>query len=70
MKWHIGAGDLSSPVGEEPFPNGGRVNMGAYGGTGEASSPGLQTLFLGRLSQVARTEIASLIAAISVAGGP
>ena len=37
MKWHIGAGDLSSPVGEEPFPNGGRVNMGAYGGTGEAS---------------------------------
>ena len=26
-----------SPIGLEPFPNGGRVNMGAYGGTTEAS---------------------------------
>jgi hypothetical protein len=26
-----------SPIGPEPFPNGGRVNMGAYGGTVEAS---------------------------------
>ena len=25
------------PVGPEPFPNGGIVNMGAYGGSGEAS---------------------------------
>ncbi|MBN1505201.1 MAG: right-handed parallel beta-helix repeat-containing protein [Sedimentisphaerales bacterium] len=33
----IDAGDPNSPVGEEPFPNGGRVNMGAYGGTAEAS---------------------------------
>ena len=40
----IDAGDPNSPVGEEPFPNGGRINMGAYGGTAEASkSPsGLQ----------------------------
>ena len=68
MKWHIGASDPSSPVGEEPFPNGGRVNMGAYGGTGEASSPGLQTLFSGQLSRVARTAIASSISAMSVAG--
>ncbi len=33
----IDAGDLLSPIGLEPFPNGGRVNIGAYGGTGEAS---------------------------------
>jgi hypothetical protein len=33
----IDAGDPMSPVGHEPFPNGGRVNMGAYGGTAEAS---------------------------------
>ena len=33
----IDAGDPMSPIGWEPFPNGGRVNMGAYGGTVEAS---------------------------------
>jgi len=33
----IDAGDPNTPVGLEPFPNGGRVNMGAYGGTAEAS---------------------------------
>jgi hypothetical protein len=33
----IDAGDVMSPVGREPFPNGGRINMGAYGGTVEAS---------------------------------
>jgi len=33
----IDAGDPASPIGLEPFPNGGRVNMGAYGGTAEAS---------------------------------
>ena len=33
----IDAGDPDSPVGLEPFPNGGRINMGAYGGTAEAS---------------------------------
>jgi len=27
----IDAGDPNSPIGIEPFPNGGRVNMGAYG---------------------------------------
>jgi hypothetical protein len=37
----IDAGDPNSPIGDEPEPNGGRVNMGAYGGTAEASkSPG------------------------------
>jgi len=33
----IDAGDMRSPIGLEPFPNGGIVNMGAYGGTTEAS---------------------------------
>jgi hypothetical protein len=33
----IDAGDPNSPVGDEPQPNGGRINMGAYGGTAEAS---------------------------------
>ena len=39
----IDAGDPNYPVGLERFPNGDRVNMGAYGGTPEASlSPGEQ----------------------------
>jgi predicted outer membrane repeat protein len=33
----IDAGNPNTPVGEEPQPNGGRINMGAYGGTDEAS---------------------------------
>ncbi|MEN6335336.1 MAG: hypothetical protein ABFE01_13890 [Phycisphaerales bacterium] len=33
----VDAGDPNSPVGEEPQPNGGQINMGVYGGTGEAS---------------------------------
>ncbi len=33
----IDAGDPMSPIGPEPFPNGGRINMGAFGGTSEAS---------------------------------
>ena len=33
----IDAGDPNTPVGDEPEPNGGVINMGAYGGTAEAS---------------------------------
>ncbi|UCG46304.1 MAG: right-handed parallel beta-helix repeat-containing protein [Phycisphaerales bacterium] len=33
----IDAGDPKDPVGGEPMPNGGRINMGAYGGTRQAS---------------------------------
>jgi predicted outer membrane repeat protein len=33
----IDAGDPASPIGYEPFPNGGIINMGAFGGTREAS---------------------------------
>ena len=37
----IDAGDPADSVGDEPQPNGGRINMGAYGGTAEASkTPG------------------------------
>jgi len=33
----IDAGDPDDPVGDEPAPNGSRINMGAYGGTTQAS---------------------------------
>jgi hypothetical protein len=33
----VDAGDPSDPVGDEPAPNGGRINMGAYGGTAGAT---------------------------------
>lgn len=33
----IDAGDPRHPIGPEPFPNGGRVNLGASGGTAHAS---------------------------------
>jgi hypothetical protein len=33
----IDAGNPTSPIGDEPFPNGGVINMGAYGGTPKAS---------------------------------
>jgi parallel beta-helix repeat protein/predicted outer membrane repeat protein len=33
----IDSGDPNSPIGLETFPNGGRINMGAYGSTSEAS---------------------------------
>ena len=33
----IDAGDPMSPIGYEPFPNAGRINMGAFGGTRQAS---------------------------------
>ncbi len=32
----IDAGDPDSNIGDEPSPNGGRINMGAYGGTDQA----------------------------------
>jgi hypothetical protein len=38
----IDAGDMSAPVGPEPPPNGGIINMGAYGGTAQASKSDTQ----------------------------
>jgi len=51
----IDAGDPTSPIGYEPFPNGGIVNMGAYGGAAEASKsyfgePVCETIFAGDIS--------------------
>ncbi|OHB63140.1 MAG: hypothetical protein A2Y76_15295 [Planctomycetes bacterium RBG_13_60_9] len=51
----IDAGDPNSPVGDEPFPNGGRINMGAYGGTAEASKsyfgePTCETIIAGDIN--------------------
>jgi len=51
----IDAGDWMTPIGLEPFPNGGRVNMGAYGGTEQASKsyfgkPPCQTIIAGDIN--------------------
>jgi len=51
----IDAGDPMSPIGEEPFPNGGRINMGTYGGTVEASksyfgTPPCETIIAGDIN--------------------
>jgi len=48
----IDAGFPMSPIGPEPFPNGGIVNIGAYGGTEEASKsyfgkPACETVMAG-----------------------
>jgi hypothetical protein len=61
----IDVGDSMSPIGLEPFPNGGFVNMGAYGGTPEASKayfgePICSTVVAGDINgdgQVNRTDL-------------
>jgi predicted outer membrane repeat protein len=52
----IDAGDPNSPVGEESFPNGGRVNVGAYGGTVEASKSLSLSSFSGKYGGGSGTE--------------
>jgi hypothetical protein len=59
----IDAGDPNSPVGHEPFPNGGRINMGAYGGTTEASKsyfgePACETIIAGDVNGDCRVDFA------------
>ncbi|MCK4294367.1 MAG: hypothetical protein KAY65_14305 [Planctomycetes bacterium] len=51
----IDAGNPISPIGNEPFPNGGIINMGTYGGTPEASKsyfgrPPCQTIMAGDIN--------------------
>jgi hypothetical protein len=51
----IDAGDPMSPIMHEPFPNGGIINMGAYGGTAEASksyfgTPPCETIVAGDIN--------------------
>lgn len=55
LKSQAGRWDPNSPVGEEPFPNGGRINMGAYGGTAEAcksyfGEPACETIIPGDIN--------------------
>jgi len=59
----IDAGDMASPIGLEPFPNGGIINMGAYGGTAEASksyfgSPLCKTIVAGDINGDCRVDFA------------
>jgi len=57
----IDAGDPNSPIGYEPFANGGRINMGAYGGTLEASKsyfgePVCETIIAGDINGDCRVD--------------
>jgi predicted outer membrane repeat protein len=57
----IDAGDPITPIGHEPFPNGGVVNMGAFGGTAEASKsyfrqPACETVVAGDLNGDCRVD--------------
>ena len=61
----IDAGDPNSPIGLEPFPNGGRINMGAYGGTAEASKsyfgePVCETVIAGDINGDCRVDFRDL----------
>ena len=61
----IDAGDPDGPVGLEPFPNGGRNNMGAYGGTAEASKsyfgePLCETIIAGDINGDCRVDFVDL----------
>jgi len=62
----IDAGDPISPIGYEPFPNGGRINMGAYGGTEEASKsylgePVCETIVAGDINGDCKVNLADFI---------
>jgi outer membrane protein assembly factor BamB len=37
-------GDPADPVGDEPAPNGGRINLGAFGGTTDAETSAMSTM--------------------------
>jgi hypothetical protein len=61
----IDAGDPFVPIGYEPFPNGGVVNLGAYGGTAEASKswfggPVCETIIAGDINGDCRVDFADL----------
>jgi hypothetical protein len=62
----IDAGDPMSPIGVEPFPHGGTVNMGAYGGTAEASKsyfgePVCETIVAGDINGDCRVNFADFL---------
>ena len=58
----IDAGDPNTPIGYEPFPNGGYINMGVYGGTTEASKtyfgkPVCETIVAGDINGDCKVDI-------------
>ncbi|UCG56500.1 MAG: DUF333 domain-containing protein [Phycisphaerales bacterium] len=62
----IDAGDPMSPIGHEPFPNGGAVNMGAYGGSPEASKsyfgePVCETIVAGDINGDCKVDFADFL---------
>jgi hypothetical protein len=62
----IDAGDPMSPIGWEPFPHGGVVNLGAYGGTAEASKswfggPVCETIIAGDINGDGKVDLADLL---------
>jgi hypothetical protein len=61
----IDAGDPNSPIGYEPFPNGGVINIGAYGGTAGASksyfgTPPCEAIIAGDINGDCRVDFADL----------
>ncbi|MBN2591820.1 MAG: hypothetical protein JXA96_18275, partial [Sedimentisphaerales bacterium] len=61
----IDTGDPNSPIGLEPFPNGGYINMGAYSGTSEASKsyfdkPVCETIVAGDINGDCKVDILDL----------
>ncbi len=61
----IDAGDPNTPIGHESFPNGGIIDMGAYGGTAEASksyfgAPPCETIIAGDINGDCRVDIADI----------
>jgi hypothetical protein len=66
----IDAGDPNTPVGDEPFPNGGRINMGAYGGTAEASKsyfgePVCETIVAGDINGDCKVDFKDFVIMVS-----
>jgi hypothetical protein len=62
----IDAGDPASAIGLEPFPNGGIINMGAYGGTEQASKsyfgePVCETIIVGDINGDCRVDFADFV---------
>lgn len=62
----IDAGDPNSPIGDEPFPNGGVINMGAYGGTSEASKsyfggPVCETIITGDINGDCKVDLSDFV---------
>jgi len=66
----IDAGDPNGSLGDELFPNGGRINIGAYGGTTEASksyfgAPACQRHSAGDINGDCKVDLADLLIVIS-----